>query len=111
MTNGTTQVKQLPLSSETEAAYATCKNDVLHSIMVVNMAPYDYSPSAPQARPEKKYSFQVPTSCAGIGIVQRLLANGSNAITGMTWNGLSCNYELQERKPVLLGNVMKDEIT
>ncbi|KAJ9645317.1 hypothetical protein H2199_003323 [Coniosporium tulheliwenetii] len=111
LTNGATQVKHIPLSSETEAAYATYKNDVLHSIMVINMAPYDYTPSAPRARPEKKYSFQVPPSCAGIGVVQRLLANGSNAITGVTWNGLSYNYELHEGKPVLLGNVTKDEIT
>ncbi|KAJ9663459.1 hypothetical protein H2201_005667 [Coniosporium apollinis] len=111
LTNGTTQVKHLPLSSETEAAYATYKNDVLHSIMVINIAPYDYTPSAARARPEKKYPFQVPSSCAGIGVVQRLLANWSSAITGVTWNGLSYNYGLQEGKLVLLGNVTEDEIT
>jgi len=92
--------------------YAMYNNNTLHSIMVIDMAPYDYTLSASlQVRPEKKYSFQVPTSCAGIGVVQRLLANGSHAVTGVTWNGLSYNYELQEGKPVLLGNVTKDEVT
>jgi len=38
------------------------------------------------------------------------MANGSDAITGITFNGLSYNYELDLGKPRLVGNVTKDEI-
>lgn len=37
--------------------------------------------------------------------VQRLAANGSDAITGITWDGWSYNYELANGQPVRLANV------
>lgn len=41
--------------------------------------------------------------------MRRLLANGSDAITGITWDGWSYNYELDEGRPVRLGNVTVGE--
>ena len=38
------------------------------------------------------------------------MANGSNAITGITFDGYSYNYELNEGKPVLLNNVTRNEV-
>jgi hypothetical protein len=37
------------------------------------------------------------------------MANGSNAITGITWDGYSYNYELDGGKPVRLHNVTVGE--
>lgn len=41
--------------------------------------------------------------------MQRLIANGSDAITGVTFGGYSFNYELNNGKPVLLHNVTRGE--
>ncbi|KAK8132786.1 glycoside hydrolase family 79 protein [Apiospora kogelbergensis] len=41
--------------------------------------------------------------------IQRLYANGSDAITGITWDGWSYNYELDEGRPVRLANVTVGE--
>ena len=41
--------------------------------------------------------------------LKRLVANGSDAITGITWDGWSYNYELNNGKPVRLGNVTVGE--
>jgi hypothetical protein len=41
--------------------------------------------------------------------VKRLMANGSDAITGITWDGWSYNYELDQGRPVRLGNVTVGE--
>jgi hypothetical protein len=42
--------------------------------------------------------------------VQRLMANGSNAITGITYDGVSYNYELDEGRPVKQENVTTGEV-
>ncbi|OCL03668.1 glycoside hydrolase family 79 protein [Glonium stellatum] len=105
------QVEHLPLPDNTEAAYAIYANNSLARVMVINMAEYNYSAATVDSRPDVTYNFTVPTSCAGVGVVQRLIANGSDAITGVTFNGRSYNYELDLGKPRLLGNVTKDDIT
>ena len=46
---------------------------------------------------------------SGEAEIQRLLANGSDAITGVTFDGYSYNYELESGKPVLLQNVTRGE--
>lgn len=98
------RIVNLPLPEETEAAYAAYINDKLARIAVINMVEYNYTDADPDAqRPSAKYAFQVPA--AKPLSVQRLLANGSNAITGITWDGWSYNYELDGGKPVRLANV------
>jgi hypothetical protein len=113
------QVVNLPLSEETEAAYAAYVNGHLARIAVVNLQEYNYttsdsdsdsdslsdSPSDSTQRPVAKYSFQIPATLAKSLSVQRLIANGSDAITGITWDGWSYNYELQGGKPVRQSNV------
>lgn len=60
-------------------------------------------PDAP-ARPSTQYAFAVPWEDGRVSI-RRLHANGSDAISGITWDGWSYNYELDEGKPVKLNNV------
>lgn len=101
------QVVNLPLPQEEEAAYAAYVNGRLARIAVINMQGFNYTDSeSTAARPSSTYSFQVPTITSGGYLsVQRLLANGSNALSGITWDGWSYNYELDQGRPVLLHNV------
>lgn len=82
------------------------------------MVQYNYTALAngtglayPTPKTSKMYSFQLPPACAiGATIaVRRLLANGSDSITGITWDGYSYNWELNLGEPVLLGNVTRGE--
>ena len=102
-----TSIANLPLPSPMEAAYAAYHDSVLQRVIVINMQQYNYSNASTEGpRPVSMYSFQVPESCGGQNAtVSRLMANGSDAITGITWNGLSYNYELQSGMPVRLDNV------
>lgn len=111
MLNGGDDVRvvNLPLEKDTEAAYAAYVEGKLARIAVVNMKEYNYSTSDPGAdRPSEKYQFRVDGIDGEIG-VQRLLANGSNSITGVTWDGWSYNYELNDGAPVRLHNVTTGE--
>lgn len=70
---------------------------------------------SPPPRGEAEYAFALDITASG-GVqagqelaVRRLLANGSDAITGITWDGWSYNYELEGGKPVRLGNVTVGE--
>lgn len=103
------QIVNLPLHKETEAAYAAYVKDRLKRIAVVNLVEYNYTDANPTAeRPSAKYTFQIPSTNCTLS-VQRLSANGSNAVTGITWDGWSYNYELDEGKPVRLHNVTVGE--
>lgn len=112
-----TQIANLPLPMEEESAYAAYVDGRLEKVMVVNMQEYNYSLTTNESwtnpagttRPVATYTFQMDGACCGEAVVQRLMANGSDAITGVTWNGVSYNYELQNGRPVQLHNVTSDE--
>ncbi len=118
-------ISSIPLSSDQEAAYAahhspgTNKSGKLARIMVLNMRGYNTTVDgagleplpSPDERRSKKYSFDVGQSFRNGQevVVQRLLANGSDAITGITFDAWSYNYELEQGKPVRLTNVTYGE--
>ena len=110
-TEADVQIKNLPLPSEREAAYAAYVNGTLTRVMVINMEAYNYTDGASNStRPQRLYSFSAPTSCAPGGFLNRLIANGSDAISGITFGGYSYNYELDEGRPVFLGNASRSEV-
>ncbi|KAF1953937.1 hypothetical protein CC80DRAFT_537190 [Byssothecium circinans] len=115
LTKGGVRVANIPMRNETEAAYAVYSGSTLSRVVVINLNQYNYtdtnSSSTPSLsdRPSPAFNFTVPRSCAGTGTVHRLLANGSDAITGITFDGLSFNYEVAEGKPLFLGNVTRGE--
>jgi hypothetical protein len=110
LTKGEVRVANIAMRNWTEAAYAVYAGEKLARVVVVNLNQYNYSETAKVAdRPAPMYNFTVPASCAGMGRVQRLMANGSDAITGITFDGVSYNYELAEGKGQFLGNVTKGE--
>ena len=64
-------------------------------------------------RPATNYTFALPSALGiadGTGVgVQRLVAAGSDAQTGITWNGWSYAYELDEGREVRMDNVTVGE--
>lgn len=106
LTKSEVSIANIPLPRIFESAYAAYADENLARIAVINMVEYNYTESIP--RPSANYSFQVPSGCVGVN-VQRLMANGSDAISGITFDGYSYNYELQNGMPVLLSNVTRGE--
>lgn len=116
-------IAHIPLSTDAEAAYAAysaSSNQLLRAI-VINMNTYNttlggtglgLAPNITQ-RVAREYTFDV----GGGGslqpgdrvAVQRLSANGSDAISGISWDGWSFNYELARGRPVRLSNVTTGE--
>jgi hypothetical protein len=116
-------ITNIPLSDAREAAYAAHYSSGpfkghLARLTVLNMRGYNTtvdgegleSVPKPPPRPSQEYTFTVTGARNGARVgVQRLLANGSDAITGITFDGWSYNYELEKGKPVRLHNVTVGE--
>lgn len=122
----------MPLSDDdAEAAYAAYsvvdEDDAANTTqqllrtIVINMHGYNTTLNgtglgvAPNttARVARVYTFDVSSSAPSLGagdqvLVQRLSANGSDAITGITWDAWSYNWELDEGRPVRLANATVD---
>ena len=110
ITNSNVSVANIPLSSEFESAYAIYQNEQLSKVGIVNLVEYNYTGSTAGTRPSAQYTLSVPSDHENCTIsVQRLMANGSDAVTGISWDGISYNYELDNGKPVLLPNVTRGE--
>ncbi|KAI1392759.1 glycoside hydrolase family 79 protein [Hypoxylon trugodes] len=108
------------LDGSTDVAYAAYGADGgLVRLLVVNLREYNYTLNGtggsdlnPEPRPTRTYQLSLPTS-SNLGLeeatVRRLYANGSDAVTGITWDGWSYNYELDHGRPVRLENVTVGE--
>ncbi|KAI1464112.1 glycoside hydrolase family 79 protein [Daldinia caldariorum] len=128
-----TLIASVPLSSssssadldpDTDVAYAAyaAATGALSRLLVLNLRAYNHTLHGtepnPAARPARRYRFAGPGlgldaaatgERAGGVVVRRLRANGSDAITGITWDGWSYEYELDRGRPVRLGNVTVGE--
>ncbi|KXT00100.1 hypothetical protein AC578_5818 [Pseudocercospora eumusae] len=119
-----TRVVNLPLGGdeERESAYAAYKNHKnpakgasLKKLIIINLMAYNSSDSNHQEnlasfpRPVEIYTFRLSSYMGKEIKVQRLLANGSDAISGISFDGHSYNFELDEGRPVLLKNVTRGE--
>ena len=108
------QIVNLPLPEVEESAYAAYVDGTLKRIAVVNMREYNYTVNGTSdvvsgvPRPATNYTFAVPDYTGEVN-VSRLFANGSDAISGISWNGWSYNWELDNGKPVRLQNVTVGE--
>lgn len=120
-------VANVPLSSPYEAAYAAysaAANDTTTSrllrAIVINMRGYNTTVDGTglgtaanvTERVSRVYTLDVSgTLSPGDRVaVQRLSANGSDAVSGVTWDGWSYNWELDGGKPVRLANVTVGEV-
>lgn len=108
-------VVNIPMASELEAGYASYVDGKLAKVIIINMMAYnatDYNEGFINdfPRPAVNYALNLGSAVAGkTACLQRLNANGSDAITGVTFDGYSYNFELDEGKPVLLQNVTRGE--
>jgi hypothetical protein len=91
------QVVNIDLDDEFKAAYASYVNGQLAKIMLINLHDHNttiennYTDPAIE-RGVAQFAFQVPQGCRGKPAkLQRLMANGSDAVTGATFNGYSFN--------------------
>ncbi|CAD6446089.1 4ae85018-d036-41d7-aad9-d3313433e9df [Sclerotinia trifoliorum] len=124
LTASTTTIAEIPLTNEMESAYAAYVNGALKRIIIINMHQYNYTINGtstllnPDPRPTRKYTITIPTDKAArssranapaalpkSATLRALHANGSDAITGITYDGYSYNYELNNGLPVRLPNV------
>jgi hypothetical protein len=108
------QVVNMPLEGITQAAYASFVHGKLSKIMLLNLQDYNstaannYTSDYP--RGSRNFALQLPKSYQGkTASLQRLMANGSDAVSGVTFGGYSYNYELDSGKPVLLKNTTSGE--
>ncbi|KAI5920740.1 glycoside hydrolase family 79 protein [Camillea tinctor] len=101
--------------SEVDAAYAAYVDAGLARIAVLNLRAYNYTippNSTRPARPLRAYTLDLGDGAPADGtqvLVRRLSANGSDAITGITWDGTSYALELDAGRPVRLENVTVGE--
>jgi hypothetical protein len=117
LTAAPVRVANIPLSYSYESAYASYASGKLAKLVVVNMREYNYTVNGtskipnPVKRPQLRYTFKLPSYCASTGevMVQRLMANGSDAISGISFGGYSYNYELDLGRPVKLKNITASE--
>lgn len=108
LTTSNVSISEIPLPSIYEAAYAAYVEGTLARVAIINMVEYNYTAAGVTARPSADYSLNVPEGCENI-TVQRLYSNGSDAITGITFDRYSYNWELDDGRPVLLSNVTRGE--
>ncbi|KAK3388162.1 hypothetical protein B0T20DRAFT_110755 [Sordaria brevicollis] len=119
---GQATVKHLPISSTPFlSAYAAYHSTgTLTRLIFLNMNSYNTTVSGEglvplpsgslQRRPSVTFNFTLPSSFLDDKskvVVKRLMANGTDAITGITWDGWSYNWELDEGRPVRLANVTR----
>ncbi|KAL2756573.1 glycoside hydrolase family 79 protein [Sodiomyces alcalophilus JCM 7366] len=109
-------VAHIPLPNPRAAAYAAYLDDAFARLMIINLQAYNSTingtgivpdPDAPE-RPVFRYAFEVPLK-QGEARIQRLYANGSDAVSGISWDGWSYNLDLDEGRPMRLMNVTTGE--
>ncbi|KAI0178809.1 glycoside hydrolase family 79 protein [Hypoxylon sp. FL1284] len=94
---------------ETDVAYAAYAGAALRRVLVLNLRAYNYTSGDGGARPTRTYRFAgLANSTAAT--VRRLYANGSDAVTGVSWDGWSFDHALDEGRPVRLPNVTVGEV-
>lgn len=113
LTKGNVSVANIDLGNTTyESAYAAYVDGRLERVALIQMKAYNYTAVGnSEVRPSEAFTLQLEKD-AGVKSVEvtRLQANGSNAITGVTFGGLSYNYELDEGRPVKMDNVTVGEM-
>ena len=105
-----TSIANLPLEDdERQAAYVAYEDGKLARVAVINMIEYNFTTNGAVARPFGTYTFNLAGLNGTSARILRLMANGSDAVSGITFDGYSYNYELNRGQPVLLSNVTRGE--
>jgi hypothetical protein len=83
-------------------------NGKLSRIAVLNMRAYNAtSGGTGNTRPSQSHVFSIPESQSKSAAVKNLWADGSDVLSGITFDGYSYDFSLDEGRPVLLSNVTR----
>lgn len=104
-TSNNTRIANLPLSEDTESAYAIYDGDVLARLVTLNM---EVSWSNATSRPSKEYAYRVPSHFR-TARVQRFMGAGADARTNLTLGGVSYDYELDGGRPIVVDEKATEE--
>lgn len=91
-----TRIVNIPLSEDTESAYAIYNGDRLSKLVVTNLRAFSQTTSD---RLHREYKFHVPTQHKS-AMIERLIGPGSDALDNITFGGISYDHGLKEGKPV-----------
>lgn len=120
LTNDQVQVSNLPIadSDGTEATYAIYQAGALSKIVAISLQEYNFTASGVATdsnlntvkRTNTTFTFDVDSSYNGkTATIRRLLAPGADSITGITWDGYTFNYEVDNGKATRLTNITYGE--
>ncbi|CAI6333923.1 unnamed protein product [Periconia digitata] len=93
---------------EEEAVYAAYIDGVAKRLAVVNLRQWNAT-GTPEQRPVQKYDFMIEGGVKEAR-VKRLIADGTDQYSGVTYGGFSYNLELDEGRAVRLENVTDIEV-
>lgn len=96
--SGEARIVNMPLTEDTESAYAIYDGDELAKLAVLNLQTFEQDTDT---RPSRSYSFEVPEGFTSAK-VERLTAPGSDALDEVTFGGISYDYDLEQGKPVVV---------
>jgi hypothetical protein len=109
--SGELRVMELDLKdsskAEEQAAYVAFVGDRVERLAVVNLAQWNATEAG--QRPAQQYEFKTYGGMKQAR-VKRLIADGTDSYSGVTYGGYSYNLELKNGKPVRLNNVTDIEI-
>ena len=96
------RISNIPLSGDTEAAYALFDGEDLSKLVVLNLQTFNETSDA-ASRPSRNYQFKIPKDYES-GRVERLTAPGSDSEKDVTFGGVSYDYDLEMGQPVVVGS-------
>jgi hypothetical protein len=91
-----TRIVNIPLSEDTESAYAIYNGDQLSKLVVTNLRAFNQTTLD---RPHREYKFHVPAQYRSAR-VESLIGPGSDALDNITFGGISYDHALNEGRPV-----------
>lgn len=88
----------IPMGGDTQSAYAIYDGDKLANLAIIDLQAFNQASSH---RPSREYQFKVPPAYRRAR-VERLMAPGSDALTNVTFAGVSYDFDLARGRPVVL---------
>ena len=94
------RISNIPLSGDTEAAYALFDGEDLSKLVVLNLQTFNETSNA-ASRSNRKYQFKIPRGYDSAR-VERLTAPGSDSEKDVTFGGVSYDHDLKMGQPVVV---------
>ena len=93
------RIVNIPLSGDMEATYGIYYGKKLTKLVALNL--WAHNATHAGTRPSRDYEFLIPGNQQRAR-VERLIAPGSDSVEGVTFGGISYDYERKGGKPVVV---------